>query len=75
MTSQEQKEGETMGIPEEHSEQWFDDGFHNMMQSALAAEWCKRRGREVPVHVKAGLERARNWLNELSPREYDRLIH
>lgn len=64
-----------MGRPEEHSEQWFNNGFHNMMQSSLAEEWYKRRHKKVPAHVKAGLARARNWLSALSPREYDSLIH
>ena len=69
------KRSKAMEKPEKHSEQWFDDGFHNMMQSALAAEGYKRQHKKVPAHVKAGLRRARNWLSALSPREYSSLIH
>ena len=74
-TGKPKKRSKAMGKPEEHSEQWFDDGFHNMMQSALAAEGYKRQHKKVPAHVKAGLRRARNWLSALSPREYSSLIH
>lgn len=56
-------------------EQWFEDGFHNWIQSSLAAEWCKRHGKEVPADVQAGLEKAEAWLNGLTADEYDRLIH
>lgn len=59
----------------EHSEQWFENGFHNMMQSALAAEWYKSHHKDVPEHVKSGLDNARVWLEELTPREYNSLIH
>lgn len=56
-------------------EQWFEDGFHNWIQSNLAAERCKRNGEEVPANVQAGLEKAKAWLDGLTADEYSRLIH
>lgn len=56
-------------------EQWLDDGFHNWIRSSLAAEWCKRNGKEVPKDVQAGLEKAKAWLGDLTADEYSRLIH
>lgn len=56
-------------------EQWFDDGFHNWIRSALAAEWYKSHGKEVPKDVQAGLEKASTWLSNLTDSEYNRLIH
>ena len=64
-----------MGNPKEHSEEWFDAGFHNWIQSALAAEWCKRHGKKVPKDVQANLEKAGNWISNLTDSEYSRLIH
>lgn len=53
----------------------FDKGFHNWIQSALAADWYERHGKPLPPMWKTRLEEGRTWIENLSAEDYDRLIH
>lgn len=53
----------------------FDEGFHNWMQSAMAADWYEKHGKPVPPAWKKRLDEGRKWVENLSAEDYDRLIH
>ena len=53
----------------------FDDGFHNMMSSALEYEGLMRQGKPIPPELQKRLDESRDWLNGLSNNDYNRLIH
>jgi hypothetical protein len=53
----------------------FDKEFNNWIQSALAADWYEKRGKPVPPAWKKRLDRGREWVENLSAEDYDRLIH
>ena len=53
----------------------FDEGFDNMMSSALEYEWLRRQGKPIPKELQKRLDETRDWLNGLSDRDYSRLIH
>lgn len=53
----------------------FDTGFHNWMQSAMAADWYEKHDRPVPPELKKRLDEGRKWVENLSAEDYSRLIH
>lgn len=53
----------------------FDTGFHNLIASALMADWYERQGKPIPQKLQQRLDEAREWLEGLSAEDYDRLIH
>ena len=65
----------TADILAEMREQAFDAGFHNMMASAMHADWYEKHGKPVPQELKKRLAAAVDWINGLSNEEYSRLIH
>ena len=53
----------------------FEEGFHNMMSSALEYEGLRQKGKPIPEDLQCRLDEARDWLSNLSDEEYSRLIH
>ena len=53
----------------------FEEGFHNMMSSALEYEGLMRQGKPIPHELQKRLDESRDWLNGLSNNDYNRLIH
>lgn len=53
----------------------FNAGFHNLMASAMEADWYEKHKKPIPQELKKRLDEARDWLNGLSDEEYSRLIH
>ena len=53
----------------------FDEGFLNMMSSALEYEGLRQQGKPIPKDLQRRLDEAREWLNGLSDSDYNRLIH
>ena len=53
----------------------FDEGFDKMMSSALEYEWLRRQGKPIPKELQKRLDESRDWLHNLSDRDYSRLIH
>lgn len=53
----------------------FEYGFNNWISSALYYEHCKRHNIPIPDELHERMNSASNWIANLSPEEYDRLIH
>ena len=53
----------------------FDRGFDNMVYSALEYERLTIQGKPIPIELQRRLDEARDWLSNLSDRDYSRLIH
>ena len=53
----------------------FEDGFHNMMSSALEYEGLRKQGKPIPEDLQRRLDEARDWVSNLSNNDYSRLIH
>lgn len=64
-----------MARPKKHSEQWFENGFHNWIWSSYNIEMCRRHHKKIPEKVKKAFEKSKTWLGELNDCEYGRLIH
>lgn len=52
----------------------LESGFDDMMNVALEYEFLKRQKKHIPSELRERLEKAFNWLNDLSDKEYSRLI-
>lgn len=53
----------------------FDNRFDNVMSSALEYEMLIRQGKSIPIGLQRRLDEASDWLNNLSDRDYKKLIH
>ena len=53
----------------------LESGFDNMMNVALEYEFLKRQKKPIPDELQERLDKAFNWLNNLSREEYSKLIH
>lgn len=53
----------------------FDHGFDKWMFSAIEHEMLKRQGKPIPIGLQRQLDEASDWLNNLSDKDYNRLIH
>lgn len=53
----------------------FDNGFCNWMSSAIEYETLKREGKPIQDEVQKRLDKAFEWVHNLSGEEYSRLIH
>ena len=65
----------SMSKLKKHSEQWFENGFHDWIWSSYNIEMCRRHHKKIPEVVKAKFEKSKTWLSELTDEEYSRLIH
>lgn len=52
----------------------LESGFDNMMDAALEYEFLKRQKKLIPNELRERLDNVFNWLNNLSDKEYSRLI-
>lgn len=53
----------------------FDKGFDNMMSSALEYEMLTKKGKLISIELQRLLDKASDWLNNLSDRDYNTLIY
>lgn len=53
----------------------LESGFDDMMNAALEYEFLKKQKKSIPNELRERLEKAFNWLNNLSDEEYSKLIH
>ena len=53
----------------------FDCGFDNMMSSALEYEMLTKKGKPISIGLQRRLDKASDWLNNLSDNDYNRLIY
>lgn len=53
----------------------LESGFDDMMNTALEYEFLKRQKKPIPDELHKRLDKVFNWLNNLSDKEYSKLIH
>ena len=52
----------------------LESGFDDMMNAALEYEFFKRQKKPIPDELRKRLDKVFNWLNNLSYKDYSRLI-
>ena len=53
----------------------FDEGFDNWMSSAIEYERLTRQGKSISRKLQRRIDESFDWLNNLSDKEYSRLIN
>ena len=53
----------------------LESGFNDMMTAALEYEFLKQQKKPIPDELLERLDNVFNWLNNLSDKEYAKLIH
>lgn len=53
----------------------FNNGFHNLMTSAMAYDRYEKHGKPLPRIWKKRFTEGQAWLNGISDEDYNRLIH
>ncbi len=52
----------------------LESGFDDMMSAALEYEFLKRQKKPIPNKLRERLNKAFNWLENLSDKDYSKLI-
>lgn len=53
----------------------LESGFNDMMNTVLEYEFLKKKRKPISNELKARLDKVFNWLDNLSDKEYSKLIH